>query len=531
MRVAFAGSTRWLLAAVAALAFIAMGAAGAWMYLQRSMGGMRDMPGIAADTPAPTAAQAVMPPAGADDTPLPDVTIALTPEAVERAGIEVTLVRRREMGAGGLRLPGVVEANAYRQVVVTPLVAGRITSVSVVLGDRVSRGQPLAQVYSPELADAQTLYLTMRAELEAAHQQLRRTERLVEIGAASTQELERMRAEDTTHATDVESARAMLTLLGLESDQIARLRSAADITSTVSVPAPLAGVVTKRNANVGLNVDTSTELFTIVDLSSVWVIGELYERDFSRVTVGSPAIVTTAAYPGLAFPGKVSYIDPQVNPNTRTAKLRVEVGNPAQKLRLGMYADVSVTDAASTSGIAIPRTAVQSVGDRQVVYLVDPNEAGKFVEREVRLGEAGGEDVQVVVGLVAGDVVVAEGTFYLRAERERLGLRGGGGGGSHAQHGGVATPAVQTARVTLGDAGYEPATVSFKADVPAQVIFVRTSDKTCGTEIVFPSLDIRRALPLNEPVVVEFTPKRAGEIAFACGMGMLKGRIIVEASP
>ncbi|MGH9337470.1 MAG: efflux RND transporter periplasmic adaptor subunit, partial [Vicinamibacteria bacterium] len=317
-------------------------------------------------------------------------------------------------------------------------------------------------------------------------------------------------------------------LLGLGSDQVARLGSASDITSTVSVPAPLAGVVTKRDANVGLNVDTSTELFTLVDLSSVWVIGELYERDFSRVRVGSPAIVATAAYPGLALRGKVSYIDPEVNPDTRTAKLRVEVENPEQQLRLGMFADVSVTDAASPAGLVIPRTAVQSVGDRQVVYLVDPKESGKFVEREVRLGETAGEDVQVLSGVAAGDVVVDEGTFYLRAERERLGLRGGGGGGD-AQHGGVATPGVQTARVTLGDAGYEPATLSFKAEVPAQVTFVRTSDKTCGTEILFPGLDIRKDLPLNEPVVVEFTPEKAGEIAFACGMGMLQGRIVVEA--
>jgi multidrug efflux pump subunit AcrA (membrane-fusion protein) len=119
----------------------------------------------------------------------------------------------------------------------------------------------------------------------------------------------------------------------------------------------------------------------------------------------------------------VSYIDPQVNPDTRTAKLRIEVVNRSQQLRLGLYVEVSVSGVASSGVLVVPRTALQTVGDRQVVYLADPKQPGKFVEREVRIGNAFGKDVEVISGVMAGDLVVTEGSFALRAERERLGLR------------------------------------------------------------------------------------------------------------
>ena len=155
----------------------------------------------------------------------------------------------------------------------------------------------------------------------------------------------------------------------------------------------------------------------------MWIVAELYEKDFSRVRVGSPATVTTTAYPDLALQGRVSYIDPQVSAQTRTAKLRVEVPNPRNELRLGMYADVQVSGVGGSAVTVIPRTAVQTVADRQVVYLADPKQPERFTEREVRLGPTTGEQVEVMSGVEAGDSIVTEGSFFLRAERERLGLR------------------------------------------------------------------------------------------------------------
>ena len=139
--------------------------------------------------------------------------------------------------------------------------------------------------------------------------------------------------------------------------------------------------------------------------------------------VGTEAAITTSARPDLTLRGRVSYIDPQVSADTRTAKVRIEVPNPRGELRLGMYADVVVAGASGTSTPRVPRSAVQNVGDRTVVYLANPKEPGKFIEREVRLGQTSGEQVEVVSGVQPGDVVVTEGSFFVRAERERLGLR------------------------------------------------------------------------------------------------------------
>ncbi len=521
---------RWTVLVVATIVLLAIGA-GATYFVMRTDNSARsdaERSGVTSSMPpedVPAARAGAVP----SDAPLPDVVVTLSHAAVDRAGITVAPV-----GAGGaaagLRLPGVVEPNAYREVIVTPLVAGRVTRVLVELGEQVKRGQPMAHVFSPELADAHTRYTSARAELGAHERELARTQKLAEIGSASRQELERIHAEHTAQTAAVQSARARLELLGVSAGAL-DTASGNEVAATASVPAPIAGVVTERMANPGLNVDSASKLFTVVDLSTVWVIADLYEKDFSRVRVGTPATVTTAAYPDLVRQGRVGYIDPQVSAQTRTAKLRVEVQNPKNELRLGMFADVQVAGNGPATTPVIQRSSVQNVGNRQVVYLVNPKEAGKFTEREVRLGRAAGEQVEVLSGVQPGDVIVTEGSFFLRAERERLGLRPTAGvtvdaTGTPSSPG--ANAAIQTAKVVVNEQGFDPAKVTLRTGTPARLTVLRTTDNTCATEVVFPSLNIKRALPLNEPVEIEFTPAKSGEIAFACGMNMLKGLVVVE---
>jgi cobalt-zinc-cadmium efflux system membrane fusion protein len=492
-------------------------------------------PGSPSNAVQTTAAGAVQPSVGAPSSmPAPsaasEVVITLTAEAIQRAGIVLAPVSAGRDGST-LRLPGVVQPNAYKQVVITPVVAGRVTRVLAELGQSVRRGQPLAEIFSPELAEAETRFVSARAELDAHERELQRTEKLVEIGSASRQELERLHAEHTAKLTAVESAKSRLELLGLSTSAIAGLGPGKDVGAVTTVFAPMAGVVTERAVNTGLNVDPSAKLFTIVDLSTVWVVADLYEKDFSRVRVGANAGVTTKASPDTTLHGKVSYIDPQLNPETRTAKVRVEVSNAKQELRLGMFADVTI-DGASQGAIAmIPRAAVQNVGDRTVVYVADAKQAGRFIEREVHLGDRSGTDVAVLSGLRPGDQVVADGSFNVRAERDRLGLRPSGStprSAAQPSSNQAAAGEAQGAKVLITETGYEPAKLTVRAGEVARITFVRTTDKTCGTEVVFPSLNIRRALPLNEPVVVEFTPKTSGEIGFVCGMNMLRGTVVVE---
>jgi membrane fusion protein, heavy metal efflux system len=394
------------MAVISAAVLVATSAAATYVLVRRAPSG---------GTPTGIPAAASVPSASAE------AAVSLTPEAIERAGIVVAPVTRGTSSAS-LRLPGIVQANAYRQLAITPLVRGRVTRVAAELGARVRRGQRLAEIYSPELAEAQTRFVTAAAMLDAHDRELQRTQKLVEIGAASRQELERIHAEHAAQGAAVKSTRSQLELLGLSASTIETL-SSGNVSAAVDVTSPIDGIVTERTANAGLNVDSSTRLFTVVDLSTVWAVADVYERDFATVRVGTEATVTAPAYPELSLTGRVSYIDPQVSAETRTAKVRVEVPNSRGDLRLGMYADVSIVAAAGATALLVPRSAIQQVGERTVVYVADPAKANTFVEREVRVQPASADLMEVASGLQEGDRVVTKGSFFVRAERERLGLK------------------------------------------------------------------------------------------------------------
>jgi len=354
-------------------------------------------------------------PASGPESVSPDLEVLLTPDSVSRLGIKTAKVGTASP-TSSIELPGTVMADAYREVKVTPVAAGIVTRVQVELGAAVKRGAPLATLFSSELADAQMKYLSMRAAFEADHKKLDRTEQLVTIGAASRQELEDVTAMHAAHETELEAARRRLLLLGLAPDRVARLEAPSHVVSDVTVPAPIDGVVTGRSVNLGQVVGLGQELFTVTNLSSLWVIGDLYEQDFQAVRVGSDAAVTTPAYPGLVVRGRVTYIDPRVDPQTRTAKVRVEVPNQEGRLRLGMFVTMAFTTTQRQGAVTVPRAAVQAIGDRQVVFVAAPGEEGKFVGRPVRLGILMGDSYVVLSGLKPAEVVVTEGSFFLRAE-------------------------------------------------------------------------------------------------------------------
>jgi RND family efflux transporter MFP subunit len=514
-------------AAAAAVSLLLAGAGATYLV-------MRDRPRLlqpsGADTSAPPMQAASPQPDRDRAAARSDVIVTLTQEAVRRAGIAVSRASTQTV-ADAIRFPGVVQPNAYRQVAVTPLVTGRIVRVPVQLGDRVRRGQPVAQLYSPDLADARTTYVAAKAMLDAHDRELQRTQKLAAIGAASRQELERIHAEHAAQLAGVERARSRLELLGAPGEDASPSSAAA---ATTNVVAPIDGVITERTANAGMNVDPTTRLVTIVDLSSVWVVASVYENDLRRVREGARATVTTDAYPGLTLEGRVSYIDPQLDAATRTAGVRVEVANPRGDLRIGMYTNVAIEVAGGASVVSVPRIAIQTVGDRQVVYLQPSDDGTRFVEREVRVGGSSGDLVEILAGLSAGDRVVSAGSFFVRAEAERLGLRAPQAGvpaerqAPSGQRAGEPTASVQAAKILVTDKGFEPETVRLQSGRPARLTFVRISDKSCATEVVFPSLNIRRALPLNEPVTIELAAASSGSIAFVCGMSMLKGAIAVE---
>ena len=396
--------------AVVAVVFFGLGGLATALVLRSRSGASAPVaaPSRGSDTPAPTT------PAGPGDDSA-DVEVLLTSDAVGRLGIKTAKVGTTTPTAS-IELPGSVMANAYREVKVTPVAGGVVTKVQVELGATVKRGTPLVTLFSSELADAQMKYLSMQAAFEADHKKLDRTQQLVTIGAASRQELEEVTAQHAAHEADLEAARQRLVLLGLTPERLGGLKAPGQIASDILVPAPIDGVITARSVNLGQVAAVGQELFTVTDLSSVWIVGDLYEQDFQAVRVGSDAAVTTQAYPGLVTRGRVTYIDPRVDPQTRTAKVRVEVPNPADRLRLGMFVTMAFTTPRGEPAMTVPRSAVQAIGDRQIVFVAAPDEEGKFVARTVRLGRPVGDGYLVLAGLKRGDVVVTEGSFFLRAE-------------------------------------------------------------------------------------------------------------------
>jgi hypothetical protein len=274
------------------------------------------------------------------------------------------------------------------------------------------------------------------------------------------------------------------------------------------------------------------ELFRIADLSSVWVMGQIYENDFALVRVGTQAAVTTPAFPGRTFTGRVSYIDPRVDPATRTAQVRIEVANPSEMLRLGMFVDVRLGDAPSQSGqaVMVPRSAVQSLGAKQVVY-VATSEPGVFIQRDVTTGAEAGGTVAVYSGLNAGERVVTEGSFLLRAESFKLNPSQLGSAPSRSEPREAKQEneaGIQTVNIVVSEKGFEPSTIRLKRDIPARLTFVRKIEETCATEVVIADFGITRDLPLNKSVVIEFTPNKTGEFNFACEMNMVGGKIVVR---
>lgn len=396
-----------LINGILGLVLAAAGAAAMWLY-QRPGANHK-----AASLPAPFSPTSAEVP-----TEPSEIEVTLPTDALERVHLKTAEVSERPL-AVSVRVPGVVQSNGYREVHVTPLVGGVVTKAFGELGQWVKRGQPLARVFSSELAEAQTHFLTMRAELDAEHKRLKRTEELVAIGAASRQELEAVQASHAVHQSHVRAAQQRLVLLGLKDAEVANLADSQRITSEIPVPAPIDGFIVSRMANLGQVVALGQELFTVTDLSTVWIMGDLFEKDFAAVQVGSQGSITTPAYPGRTYQGRVSYVDPRVDPQTRTAKVRVEVANTGVALKLGMYVDVSLQTAQGTKVAVVPSKAVQTLGSKQVVYLPASGEEGRFIQRTVKLGEELEFHQRVLEGLKTGDQVVTEGSFVLRAESLR----------------------------------------------------------------------------------------------------------------
>lgn len=344
--------------------------------------------------------------------------LILTPEQLRSAALKIETVGERPTSeATGQMVTGVVQANTYKETPVVSLVGGIVRAVNAQLGQNVKRGQTLAVVFSNELADAQSRYLTAVATLDEHHRHHVRTAKLVEIGAASRQDLETATSQYREAESNVANLRQKLLLLGMSAQRINSLNSTSQISSEVSVSSPSSGTLTSRTANPGEVIEANKELMRVTDLSTVWVVGQVYEKDLATIRVGSGANITSDAYAGRIFRGRLSYVDPRIDPATRTAQVRIELANPGQVLKIGMYVNVAfgTLGVAEKTAPVLSKDAVQTIGNQQVVF-VATNKPDEFLLRPVRLGPESGGLISVLEGLTTGERVVTQGSFLLRAE-------------------------------------------------------------------------------------------------------------------
>jgi len=534
---------RWIVIGAVVLATVIVAAV--WLLTGGSQNSIAGRP-----VPAPVGESVPTPSASSSSgaTPRPgDIVITLSPDKLQNAQIKTEVVSEHvgmpPAGAAGIRTTGTVQSNAYKEVPVFPIAGGVVKQVNVELGNRVTRGQMLATIFSSELAEAEAAYLKMAAEVEEHHQHHRRTTELVEIGAVSREDLEQATSMNKTAEANLASARQRLILLGMSEKQIDSFRAAQKFPKPLlTVESPASGTLLARSVNVGEVVMQGKEMFRVADLSTVWVIGQIYEKDFQAVNIGTAAVITTSAYPDKVLRGRVSYIDPRVDPQTRTAQVRIELANPRESLKLGMFVDVNFGGATQAAAggpvsLAVPRSSVQTIGGKQVIF-VAMDRSGEFLQRDVSIGPEINGMLPVYSGVSAGERVVTEGSFLLRAESLKLNP-------AQSMSATATTPTLdveqeneqqrsqndaipQAALVHVTDKGYAPDTIKLRQGVPARVTFVRDVEATCGTAVVIPEFNIKRDLPFNEPVVIEFTPAKRGTFKFTCGMGMLEGKIVVR---
>ncbi len=324
--------------------------------------------------------------------------LMLTPAQAAAIGVTYATVERGPLFRV-VRTVGQIVPAEPKLADITPKIDGFIERLFVdATGVAVRRGQPLLTLYSPMLVMAQQELLTAR-RLAAA--------------------VDSSQAEAWRNAQDLVAAgRRRLAYWDISAAQIARLELTGEVTKTLTLTAPFAGVVLEKMVVAGQAVMAGMKLYRLADLSTVWVEGEVFEQDLAAVGVGVPARVEVAAYPGKPFVGRVSFVYPVVDEQSRTARVRVALPNPDRALRPGMYATLYFDARLGDDLLSLPSDAVVMTGERDLVFVARSD--GMLEARQVTLGAHAGERVQVLQGVKAGERVIASANFLVDAE-SRLG--------------------------------------------------------------------------------------------------------------
>lgn len=333
----------------------------------------------------------------------PRGTVRISQGRIQTLGVRTEEVVMRPALTRTIRATGALQFDERRLATVTTKASGWIEHLMVAAtGDPVRRGQVLAEIYAPDLVAAEEEYLVAARMSGAMSGDMAHGD----PGALTAASLRRLRALDVPN------------------DEIARLRKTGKAQRLIAVRAPADGAVIEKPVQEGMRIEAGQPLYKTADLSDIWLIAEVQEQDLGLIRSGQSASVNFVAFPGRSFEGKVEFVYPSLSPETRTARVRIVIPNPDLVLRAAMYASVEIAaPAAEGAVLAIPASSVIDSGARQVV-LIDRGE-GRFEPRTVRLGAQGGDWVEVIEGVKAGEKVVTSANFLIDAESNlRAALQG-----------------------------------------------------------------------------------------------------------
>ena len=336
--------------------------------------------------------------------------VSLDPKML--AAIRIEAVVEREI-ADVFAVAGKVQFDEERVARIVVPLGGQVIDLRVKVGDAVRRGDTLCAINSREAAASVGEYIEARKDVELAEKTAAMTEDLFAHEAASRIAMQQAQSDLAKARSRAARTEESLRVLGLNPrDDLAEFNGRLPIT------APLTGIVIDRRVTAGQFVQSDgTPIMTIADLSTVWVIGDVFERDLQRVSPGQTASITTAAYPGETFHGRVNYISDSIDAATRTAKVRVSVANPGGRLKPEMFASVSLDLEAHNRVMLVPADAVFTEDGRAFVYTEVGS--GTFARRAVDVSQSEGPLRRVLAGLRPGDRVVVDGALLLRQHEQR----------------------------------------------------------------------------------------------------------------
>jgi len=381
--------TGFLLALVGNIVFVVV-LAGLWLHYR----GAKPAADMGLQTPTSTAQASTGAPPASAETPL--VPVQISAQRLQSIGVKIGKVERK-LVEDEIRTTGNIAVDETRLAYVQVRYSGYIEKVFAdATYQYIRKGQPLFTIYSPDLVATEREYLVAKQNQQQVAQS-------TVPGVASSA------------ASLLDAASERLKQWGVPSQEIARLESTGQVQQELEFDSPVSGYITERNALPSVAVQPEMRLFTVADLSSVWVQAQVFQNDLGRIKIGDPATLTVSTFPGRTFRGRVDFIYPQLDTDTRTAKVRVVSSNFDLQLKPGMFVNVALKVPMGRQ-LVIPASGVLQSGSRQIAFVKRSDE---YLEpREVELGPRVGDDFIVLRGLKAGEQIVTSANFLIDSESQ-----------------------------------------------------------------------------------------------------------------